>query len=184
MPTLQVRVWAENAGVGVSQWAAETMGIWQDKGGLTTQRIDNKVRERVWEIAQSMNIINKQGAGPEQWDLLIDRCVTQITEPESKRPLWKQYMADKTNLDGQKLKAGLDEFTEVGLRRRKNRLEETPTKKRKLVHVGMYFIAPMLLLLFRMMCRSRRRRGRNLGSQVFADKGALRRLERFPCRAI
>jgi hypothetical protein len=37
MPTLQVRVWAENAGVGVSLWAAETMGIWQDKGGLTTQ---------------------------------------------------------------------------------------------------------------------------------------------------
>jgi hypothetical protein len=183
MPTLQVRVWAENAGVGVSQWAAETMGIWQDKGGLTTQRMDNKVRERVWEIAQSMSIINKQGAGPEQWDLLIDRCVTRISELESKRPLWKRYMADKTNLDGQKLKAALDEFAEVGLRRRKNRLEETPTKKRKLVHVGMYFIAPMLLLLF-LMCRSRRRRGRNLGSQVFADKGALRRLERFPCRAI
>jgi hypothetical protein len=93
-------------------------------------------------------------------------------------------MADKTNLDGQKLKAALDEFAEVGLRRRKNRLEETPTKKRKLVHVGMYFIAPMLLLLFLMMCRSRRRRGRNLGSQVFADTGALRCLERFPCRAI
>jgi len=184
MPTLQVRVWAENAGVGVSQWAAETMGIWQDKGGLTTQRMDNKVRERVWEIAQSMSIINKQGASPEQWDLLIDRCVTRISELESKRPLWKRYMADKTNLDGQKLKAALDEFAEVGLRRRKNRLEETPTKKRKLVHVGMYFIAPMLLLLFLMMCRSRRRRGRNLGSQVFADKGALRRLERFPCRAI
>jgi hypothetical protein len=184
MPTLQVRVWAENAGVGVSQWAAETMGIWQDKGGLTTQRMDNKVRERVWEIAQSMSIINKQGAGPEQWDLLIDRCVTRISELESKRPLWKRYMADKTNLDGQKLMAALDEFAEVGLRRRKNRLEETPTKKRKLVHVGMYFIAPMLLLLFLMMCRSRRRRGRNLGSQVFADKGALRHLERFPCRAI
>jgi len=52
------------------------MGIWQDKGGLTTQQIDNKVRERVWEIAQSMSIINKQGPSPEQWDLLIDRCVT------------------------------------------------------------------------------------------------------------
>jgi len=164
--------------------AAETMGIWQDKGGLTTQQIDNKVRERVWEIAQSMSIIIKQGAGPEQWDLLIDCCVTRISELESERPLWKWYMADKTNLDGQKVKGALDEFAEVGLRRRKNTLEETPTKKRKLVHVGMYFIAPMLLLLFLMMCRSRRRRGRNLGSQVFADKGALRRLERFPCRAI
>jgi len=66
MPTLQVRVWAENAGVGVSQWLAETMGIWQDEGGLTTQRIDNKVRECVWEITQSMSIINKQGTGPVQ----------------------------------------------------------------------------------------------------------------------
>jgi len=59
MPTLQVRVWAENTGVGVSKWAAEAMGIWQDKGGFTTQQIDNKVRERVLEIAQSMSIINK-----------------------------------------------------------------------------------------------------------------------------
>jgi len=68
MPTLQVRIWAENTRVGVTQWVAETMGmvILQDKGGLTTQRIDNKVRERVWEIAQSMSIINKQGASPEQ----------------------------------------------------------------------------------------------------------------------
>jgi len=177
MPTLQVRVWAENAGVGVTQWAAETMGIWQDKGGLTTQRIDNNVRERDWEIAQSMSIINKQGAGPEQWDLLIDCCITQISELESKRPLWKRYMADKTNFDGQKLKAALDEFAEVGHCRRKNRLEETLIKKRKLVHDGIYFIAPMLLLLFLMMCRSRRRRGRNLRSQVFTHKGALRRLE-------
>jgi len=47
MPTLQVRISAENAGVGVSQWAAETVGIWQDKGGLTTQQIDNKVREHI-----------------------------------------------------------------------------------------------------------------------------------------
>jgi len=152
MPTLQVRVWAENTGVGASQWAAETMGIWQDKGGLTTQRIDNKVRECVWEIAQSMSIVNKQGAGPEQWDHLIDHCVTPISDLESKRPLWKRYMADKTNLDGQKLKAALDEFAEVGLCWRKNTLEKTLTKKSKLVHVGMYFIALMLLLLFLMMC--------------------------------
>jgi len=37
MLTLHVHVWAKNAGVGVSQWVAETMGIWQEKGGLTTQ---------------------------------------------------------------------------------------------------------------------------------------------------
>jgi hypothetical protein len=86
-------------------------------------------------------------------------------------------MADMTNFDGQKLKAALDEFAEVGLRERKNRLEETPTKKRKLGHIGMYFITRMLLLLFLMLCRSRRRRGRNLGSLVFANKGLLRCLE-------
>jgi hypothetical protein len=91
------------------------MGIWQDKGGLATQRMDNKVRVHVWEIAQSMSIINKQGAGPKQWDLLIDHCVTRISELESKRPLWERYMATKTNLDGQKLKAALGEFAEVGL---------------------------------------------------------------------
>jgi len=53
IPTLQVCVWAENTVVGVSQWPAETMGIWQNKGGLTIQQIDNYVRDRVWEIAQS-----------------------------------------------------------------------------------------------------------------------------------
>jgi len=65
-------------------------------------------------------------------------------------------MADKTNLGGQKLRAALDGFMEVGLRRSKKRLEETPTKKRKLVHVGMYFITLMLLSLLLMMCKSRR----------------------------
>jgi len=65
-------------------------------------------------------------------------------------------MADKTDLDGQKLKAAMDEFAEVGLRQRKNRVEDTLTTKTKLVHVGMYFIAPMLIVLFLIMCRSRR----------------------------
>jgi hypothetical protein len=120
-----------------------------------------------------MSIIHKQGVGPKQLDLLIDLCVTRISELESKRLLWKWYMADKTNLDGQKLKAALNGFVEVGLRRRKNKLEETPTRKSKLMHVGMYFIAPMLLLLFLMMGRSRRQREGNLGSHVFADNGAL-----------
>jgi hypothetical protein len=76
MPTLQVRIWSENTGVEGSQWAVETIWIWQDTGGLTTQWMDNKVRESVWEIAQSMSIIYKHGAGPEQWYLLIDHCVT------------------------------------------------------------------------------------------------------------
>jgi hypothetical protein len=133
------------------------MAIWQDKGGLTTQWIDNKVREHVWEIAQSMSIISKRGTGPEQRNLLIDCCITRISHLESETLRWKWYMADKTNLDCQRLEAALDEFGEVGLRRRKNRLEETPTKKWKLLQVGMYFNAPMLLLLFQMICRSRMR---------------------------
>jgi hypothetical protein len=115
MPTLQVCVWGENAGIGVSQWAAETMGIWQNKGGLTTQGIDNKVREQGWEIVQSMSCINQKGASPEKWDHLIDRCVTQITPLESQRFLCKQLMADMTNLDSQQLKTALVEFADVGI---------------------------------------------------------------------
>jgi hypothetical protein len=65
-------------------------------------------------------------------------------------------MADKTNLDGQKLMGPLDEFAEVELRRAKYQLKETPTKNRELVHVGMYFFSPILLLLLLMMGRSRR----------------------------
>jgi hypothetical protein len=57
-------------------------------GGFTLQWIDNKVRERIWEVALSMRIINKQGAGPEKLDLLIDRCVTRMKHLKSERPLW------------------------------------------------------------------------------------------------
>jgi len=76
MPTLQVRVWPENTFVGVSQWSAESMEIWQEKGGLTTLQKNNKVRGHGWEIAQCMRISNTKGASPEQWDILIDHCVT------------------------------------------------------------------------------------------------------------
>ena len=92
-------------------------------------------------------------------------------------------MADKTNLDCQIPKAAVDEIGEDALRGQTNRLEETPTKKRTLVHLGMYITALMLLFIFLMMCRSRRRQGKNLGSKVLADNGALQRLHRFPCRA-
>jgi len=61
---------------------------------------------------------------------------------------------------------------EVGLRRRMNRLKETPTKKRKLVNIGMYFITLLLLFLFLMMGRLRTPQGRNLRSHVCADKSA------------
>ena len=91
------------------------MGIWHNMGGLQTQWIDNKVRERIWEIAQSMSIINKQGAGPEQWDLLIDCWLTRMSDLVSKQPICKRYLAENTNLDGQKLMAALDQFAEVGL---------------------------------------------------------------------
>jgi len=153
MPTQQLRLWAKNAGVIVSQWAADTMGIQQEKGDLTMQWKDNKVRERIWEIAQCMSISNKLGAGPEQWNLLIHCCVTWISDLISKRLLWKRYMADQTILDGQKLKAAVEEFMETCLRREMNRIHATPTQKRIFIHVGMYLIAPMLILLSLMMCR-------------------------------
>jgi hypothetical protein len=72
MLTPQVRVWAENAGVGVRQWAVATKGNWQDKGGLKTQQVNNKVREHVSEIAQSMSIIKKHGSGSVKRDLVIN----------------------------------------------------------------------------------------------------------------
>jgi hypothetical protein len=115
MAILQVPISAENASVGVSQRAAETLGIWQDKGGLTTRQIDNTVRKPVCEIAQSTSIINLQGSGPEQLNLLVDHCITGISNLESKWALWKHYIADKNKVDGQILKAALGEFTEVGL---------------------------------------------------------------------
>lgn len=62
-------------------------------------------------------------------------------------------MADKTILNGQYVKAALVELVEVGLGRRQNMIDNCPTKKMKFVHVGMYFIALMLVLLFLMMCR-------------------------------
>ena len=86
-------------------------------------------------------------------------------------------MAHKTNLDDQNLKAALDKFAAVGPRPRKHRLGQTSTKERNLVHLGMYFIAPMIILLLLMMCRSRRGQGRNFGSQVVTDKGGLRCLD-------
>jgi len=65
-------------------------------------------------------------------------------------------MAVKINLNGQKLNAALDKFMEVGFWQRRNRLEETVKENRKLMPVGMNFIAPMPLLVFLMICRSRR----------------------------
>jgi len=76
-----------------------------------------------------MGMVNKQGAGPEQWDLLIDRCITRIRYLESNRLLWKRYMAAKTILDGQQLQAALNEFVEVGLGLGNNRLDEMPTER-------------------------------------------------------
>jgi len=132
------------------------MGIWHDKGSLKTQQIDNKVRERICEIAQSISIMDKDGAGPEQWDRLIECCISQFSDLVSKSPLGQQYMADKTNLDGQKLKAALDKFVESGVHEGNNMLYETATRKWNLVHIGVYFISPMWLLLFMMMGRYRR----------------------------
>ena len=72
--------------------------------------------EHVWEIAQTTSTGYKLGAGPQPSDLLLHRCVIQITHLPFEWPLWEWYMADKTMLDGQKLKAALDQFAEGGLR--------------------------------------------------------------------
>jgi hypothetical protein len=131
MPTVQFRVWAKNAGVGVSQWAVETFGIWQQKGGSTTQQIDTKVRMCVWQIAHSITMINMQGSGPEHWCLPINCSITRIGDLDSGRPHWKLYMADKTNLDRQKLQAALHGSEEFDFCGREYRIEKTPTWKRK-----------------------------------------------------
>jgi len=115
MTSIQVCVWAGNAGVGVSQWAAETMGICQEKGDWTTQWKDNKVRQCIWEIAQSMSISNTQGVGLKHWDLLINCCATWISHLAAERPHWKRYMADKTMLRGEKLKAAQDELRRLAI---------------------------------------------------------------------
>jgi len=67
-----------------SQWEAAIMGIWQENCGLATKRKANKTRDHIWEIAGCMSISKKLGAGPRQWDLLIDLCVTLISDLVSK----------------------------------------------------------------------------------------------------
>jgi len=184
MPTQRVRLWADNACIGVSSSVAEALWIWQEKCGWTTQQKENDVREGIWVIAQSMMISNKHGTRPEKWDLLIDRCITPISNLVSQRPLWKWNIADHTILDGKNLKAALDKFAEVGLRWRKNWIDETLTQMRKYIHVGMYFIAQMVVLPFLMIWRYTREWGRKLGSQGFTNNGPWQCLNRFTCRVI
>jgi len=128
-PTLQVPVWAENTSVGVNQLAAHNIVIWQEMVGLTTQCKNNKVREWIWEIAQCMSISNQLGAAPGEWDLLINLCVTGISDLVFNMLLWKWSMADMTIHDIQKLNAALDEFTEVGLPQRKNTIKQPPFRR-------------------------------------------------------
>jgi len=145
------------------------------------QWIDNKVGEHIWEIAQSISVINKQNAGPKAWNLLIDCSVTRISHLASQRLLWKWYVADKTNTNGYKLKTALREFTDNGLCLRMNRIHETPTKMWQAIYIVIYFNIPMLLLLFLMMCEYRRRQGTNLRLQIVPNTGALGSIAWFPC---
>jgi hypothetical protein len=87
-------------------------------------------------------------------------------------------MADKINLHGQKLKVELDGCEEVHLCHRNNRLNETPTNKRKVMQVGMDVIAPMIFLFFMIIRRHSRRQGTNHWTQLFADEVVFRRLDR------
>lgn len=93
MPTQEVQIWGSNDSDGVSKWVAEAMGIWQKKGGWTTQSKYYKVRESNWGIPQSISIRNKLGAGSKKWDLILHHCVTQISNQVLKRVLWKCCMA-------------------------------------------------------------------------------------------
>ena len=133
------------------------MGICHEKGGLTTQRKDITIREPVCLIVQSMSIRNKQGTDPDKWDLLIDYCLTGISDQASKTQFSKWCMADQTNLDGQKLEVTLNEFAEIGLYQSEIRINETSSNQRKFVHVRMYFFAPVLLLLLLKVCGYTRR---------------------------
>ena len=63
-------------------------------------------------------------------------------------------------------------------------IDATPTKKQKLVYIGLYFIALMLLLHFLIMCRQRRQQRRYIGTDILAIEGKLRYLDRFPFQAI
>jgi len=105
------------------------------------------VREHIWEIAQSMSIINKRRTLPEQCDLLRDCCVTRSSALASPSVLWEQYMAVKTNLNSENSNAAQNEGVDGGLRRMKNRLEYSQTKQKKVRYLSIYYIAPMLLLL-------------------------------------
>ncbi|KAF8542575.1 hypothetical protein BDD12DRAFT_802786 [Trichophaea hybrida] len=82
-----------------------------------------------------MGIINEQDVSPKQWNVRIICRDTPIGDLASDRPHWVSYLADKPNLDGVKLKAALDEFAEVGLCQSQTRLIESPTMKRKFVHI-------------------------------------------------
>jgi hypothetical protein len=59
MASRHVHVSVGYAGVGVTQRATDATGIWQDNDSLPTQPMDIKVREIIWEIAQSIHTIDK-----------------------------------------------------------------------------------------------------------------------------
>lgn len=76
---LQVCLGAENALVGVTQWAADTIQIWHDTSAFTTQWIDRKVMKGIWVITQSMSISNMKCTNSEQLDFLIDHSISSIS---------------------------------------------------------------------------------------------------------
>jgi hypothetical protein len=151
---------------------------------LTPQWKNCKLREQTWEIVQSMSISTIQHTVQEQRDLLLERCITLMSDLISKRLLWKWYMADKTHLNHQKLKAACDKINEVGIHRETNSIDKTSSTMWKFTHVGMTFIALKLRLLFFTMCKFRKHQERILRSQVITYNGAFRRLNRYPSLAI
>jgi hypothetical protein len=65
-------------------------------------------------------------------------------------------MADKTILEVQKLPLPRAKSMEVGLCWRKNCIDATLNKQWTFIHIGIYYIAQLVLLLFLIMCTYRR----------------------------
>jgi len=60
-PNAQFHIRADNAGIKIRQWAPQMIVIWQDKGALTTQSMENPVRECMRGIALFNKISNMHG---------------------------------------------------------------------------------------------------------------------------
>lgn len=116
MPPEHVSIWSEDSGVVVFQWPPETMSIRLEIGHFTTELKDIQVREHLLDFAESITFSKKLCACPNQYNFLIDYCITQISDPACISTLVTWYMADNTIHDSQIPKAAYNKLTAGGLR--------------------------------------------------------------------